>query len=196
MIVTWKILTVNADQKTDRFIKANLIARGFSVISIQEEEDAIRTLDHTSPDLIIIDVMIPEMDGIEFYRRLRQLSKIPAILIINHNMVNNIVDLMEIHADNYVTKPFGIEELLARVRAVLRRKGGGISPEKAIFVNDNLQINFAERWVTINGDEVDLSPTEYDLHREMAQNWLAWSKIPKNHQIQFTLKLLRFRESA
>ena len=164
------ILVVDDDPVIIKFITANLKARGFSVVSATNGEDALRALEQHLPDLVILDIMMPGVDGVEIFQRIHEWSQVPIIMLTAKNEVNDKVELLNMGADDYVTKPFGIEELLARVRAVLRRKGSGIPAEKAMFVNDNLRINFAERWVTINDEEVDLSPTEYDLLRELAQN--------------------------
>ncbi len=164
------ILVVDDDPVIVKFITANLKARGFAVVSAEDGEGALRALEQYLPDLVILDIMMPGMDGIEVVQRFREWSKVPIIMLTAKNEVNDKIELLHLGVDDYITKPFGIEELLARVRAVLRRKSVGIPPEKAIFVNDNLEINFAERTVTVNGKDVDLSPTEYDLLRELAQN--------------------------
>ncbi len=164
------ILIVDDDPVIIKFIAANLKARGFAVVSAEDGEGAMRALEQHLPDLVILDIMMPGIDGVEVCQRIREWSKVPIIMLTAKNELNDKVELLNLGADDYITKPFGIEELLARVRAVLRRKSGGIPPEKALFVNDNLKINFAERWVTLNDEEIDLSPTEYDLLRELAQN--------------------------
>ncbi len=164
------VLIVDDDPVIVKFVSANLKARGFGVVSADDGEGAIRALEQHLPDLVILDIMMPGMDGFEVCRRMREWSKVPIIMLTAKNELNDKVELLNLGADDYITKPFGIEELLARVRAVLRRKGGEAVSEKALFVNDNLKINFAERWATVDGKEIDLSPTEYNLLRELAQN--------------------------
>ncbi len=165
-----RILIVDDDPVIVKFVSANLKARGFGVLTAEDGESAIKVMEQTLPDLVVLDIMMPGMDGVEVCRRIREWSKVPIIMLTAKNELGDKVDLLNLGADDYITKPFGIEELLARVRAVLRRRTGTTTPETAIFTNDNLQINFAERWVTLDDKQIDLSPTEYDLLRELAQN--------------------------
>ena len=165
-----RILIVDDDPVIVKFVSANLKARGFGVLTAEDGASAIKVMEQTLPDLVVLDIMMPGMDGVEVCRRIREWSKVPIIMLTAKNELGDKVDLLNLGADDYITKPFGIEELLARVRAVLRRRTGNTTPETAIFTNDNLQINFAERWVTLDEKQIDLSPTEYDLLRELAQN--------------------------
>jgi two-component system KDP operon response regulator KdpE len=164
------ILVVDDDPVIVKFVSANLKARGFGVVAAEDGESAIKAMEQTLPDLVILDIMMPGMDGVEVCRRIREWSKVPIIMLTAKNELNDKVELLNLGADDYITKPFGIEELLARVRAILRRKVGAGSSDTVLFVNDDLEINFAERWVSLGGKQIDLSPTEYDLLRELAQN--------------------------
>ncbi len=164
------ILVVDDDPVIVKFVSANLKARGFSVVTAEDGEAAIKAMEQTLPDLVILDIMMPGMDGVEVCGRIREWSKVPIIMLTAKNELNDKVELLNLGADDYITKPFGIEELLARVRAILRRKVGAASSDTVLFVNDDLEINFAERWVSLDGKQIDLSPTEYDLLRELAQN--------------------------
>jgi len=164
------ILVVDDDPVIVKFVSANLKARGFNVVAAEDGEAAIKAMEQTLPDLVILDIMMPGMDGVEVCSRIREWSKVPIIMLTAKNELNDKVELLNLGADDYITKPFGIEELLARVRAILRRKVGAGSSDTVLFVNDDLEINFAERWVSLGGKQIDLSPTEYDLLRELAQN--------------------------
>ena len=164
------ILVVDDDPVIVKFVSANLKARGFNVVAAEDGEAAIKAMEQTLPDLVILDIMMPGMDGVEVCSRIREWSKVPIIMLTAKNELNDKVELLNLGADDYITKPFGIEELLARVRAILRRKVGAGSSDTVLFVNDDLEINFAERWVSLDGKQIDLSPTEYDLLRELAQN--------------------------
>ena len=164
------ILVVDDDPVIVKFVSANLKARGFNVVTAEDGESSIKVAEQTLPDLIILDIMMPGMDGIEVCRRIREWSKVPIIMLTAKNELNDKVELLNLGADDYITKPFGIEELLARVRAILRRKAGSGTSDAVVFINDDLEINFAERWVSVVGKQIDLSPTEYDLLRELAQN--------------------------
>lgn len=165
-----RVLLVDDDPFILKFVGANLKARNFDVITAEDGESALKAMEQQLPDLVILDIMMPVMDGIEVCQRIREWSKVPVIMLTAKNELTDKVTLLNLGADDYITKPFGIEELLARVRAVLRRKSGASIPDTATFVSDTLQINFAERLVTFDGRAVNLSPTEYDLLRELAQN--------------------------
>lgn len=165
-----RVLLVDDDPVILKFVGANLKARNFEVITAEDGESALRAMEQTLPDLVILDIMMPGMDGVEVCRRIREWSKVPVIMLTAKNELSDKVAVLNLGADDYITKPFGIEELLARVRAVLRRKAGTVVPDTATFISDDLQINFAERLVTVGGRAVNLSPHEYDLLRELAQN--------------------------
>ncbi len=165
-----RVLLVDDDPVILKFVGANLKARNFDVTTAEDGESALKAMEQTLPDLVILDIMMPGMDGVEVCRRIREWSRVPVIMLTAKNELNDKVTLLNLGADDYITKPFGIEELLARVRAVLRRKSGTNIPDAVIFVSDELQINFAERLVTVDGKAINLSPTEYDLLRELAQN--------------------------
>lgn len=165
-----RVLLVDDDPVILKFVGANLKARNFDVTTAEDGESALKAMEQTLPDLVILDIMMPGMDGVEVCRRIREWSRVPVIMLTAKNELNDKVTLLNLGADDYITKPFGIEELLARVRAVLRRKSGANIPDAVIFVSDELQINFAERLVTVDGKAINLSPTEYDLLRELAQN--------------------------
>ena len=164
------ILIVDDDPVILRFVGANLRARNFEVITAEDGKSALQAVEERLPDLVLLDIMMPGMDGLEVCRRIREWSGVPIIMLSAKTEVTDKVELLNLGADDYITKPFGVEELLARVQAVLRRKSGAKAPDAATFVSDDLQVNFAERWVTVSGKEVKLSPTEYDLLRELVQN--------------------------
>jgi two-component system KDP operon response regulator KdpE len=123
------------------------------------------------PDLIILDIMMPKMDGFAVCRRLREWSQIPIIMLSARNDEKDKVQCLDLGADDYIVKPFGASELIARVSAVLRRtKTADASPVKSSIASGELAINFTKRQVTRAGVEVKLTPTEYALLRELALN--------------------------
>jgi len=121
--------------------------------------------------LIILDKAMPKVDGVEVCRRLREWSQIPIIMLSVWSGVEDKVECLNLGADDYVTKPFGTDELVARVRAVLRRtETVTTAPTKSSFTCGDLEINFAQRRVTVAGNEVKVTPTEYSLLQEFALN--------------------------
>jgi len=123
------------------------------------------------PGLVILDIMMPGMDGFEVCRQLREWSKIPIIMLSARGDARDKVKCLDLGADDYITKPFGASELIARVRAVLRRSESvETTPVQPSVVYGDLKISFAQRQVTVAGNEVRLTPTEYNLLQEFVLN--------------------------
>ncbi len=168
---TQHILVVDDDQAMIKLLRANLQARGYPVLVAQDGAEALRVIEKNSPDLVILDIMMPKIDGLEVCKRIREWSKIPILILTALGDIGNKVNCFDIGADDYITKPFAIDELMARVRAVLRRsKTAGKQPTPSTFTNGALRVEFASRLVTVAGSEIKLSPTEYKLLRELILN--------------------------
>ncbi len=166
-----RILTVDDELSILRFLRSNLEDRGFTVISATNGEEALHMIEMELPDLIILDVMMPKMDGFEVCRQLREWSQIPIIMLSARGDEKDKVRCLDLGADDYIVKPFGADELIARVSAVLRRtKTASVSPTKSTVTSGDLVINFAARQVTRAGLEIKLTPTEYALLQELAVN--------------------------
>jgi two-component system KDP operon response regulator KdpE len=166
-----RILTVDDELSIIRFLRSNLEDRGYTVISATNGEEALHMIEMELPDLIILDVMMPKMDGFEVCRQLREWSQIPIIMLSARGDEKDKVRCLDLGADDYIVKPFGANELIARVSAVLRRtKTASVSPTKFTVTSGDLAINFAARQVTRAGLEIKLTPTEYALLQELAVN--------------------------
>ena len=166
-----KILVVDDEQRMIHFIRMNLDLEGFSVHEAYDGKDALDQIRKVMPDLVILDVMMPKMDGFETLALLRENSNVPVIILTARGEENDRVRGLELGADDYVTKPFSPRELVSRVRAVLRRaeppRGGG---GKAIQVDDRLRIDFDRHEIFVNNELVKLRPTEYRLLYHLVQN--------------------------
>ena len=166
-----RILIVDDELSILRFLRSNLEDRGYTVISATNGEEALHMIEMELPDLIILDVMMPKMDGFEVCRQLREWSQIPIIMLSARGDEKDKVRCLDLGADDYIVKPFGANELIARVSAVLRRtKTASVSPTKSTVTSGDLVINFAARQVTRAGLEIKLTPTEYALLQELAVN--------------------------
>ena len=166
-----RILTVDDELSIIRFLRSNLEDRGYTVISATNGEEALHMIEMELPDLIILDVMMPKMDGFEVCRQLREWSQIPIIMLSARGDEKDKVRCLDLGADDYIVKPFGANELIARVSAVLRRtKAASVSPTISTVTSGDLVINFASRQVTRAGLEIKLTPTEYALLQELAVN--------------------------
>jgi two-component system KDP operon response regulator KdpE len=152
-----------------RLLQSNLAGKGYEVIMAETGEEALQAMVHRTPDVMVIDLRMPGMDGLELTRRIRAQSPVPIIVLSGIGDEQSKVEALEQGADDYVTKPCGMEELLARIRSVLRRAAGARGSEP-IFASGDLSVNFDRREVRVNGQPVKLTPTEYDLLKFMIQN--------------------------
>ncbi|NLO75427.1 MAG: response regulator transcription factor [Clostridia bacterium] len=157
-------LVVDDESNILRFVRANLRASGFEVASATTGTEALAKFESEEPNIIILDIMLPELDGFSVCRRIRQVSDVPIIMITAKGDMQDAVEGLNAGADDYVTKPFAVEELLARVNAVLRRSQHDFcQPSSDQIKLGNLYIDMAQRRVYINGEAVHLTPTEFKL---------------------------------
>ena len=165
------VLVVDDETRILRFIRANLEAGGYKVLVATDGAAAIRLVEAEEPDLVLLDIMLPDVDGFEVLQRVRQFSVVPVIMITARTDESDRIRGLNLGADDYLTKPFSPDELMARVGAVMRRTrfADEMEPRPTLLCGD-LAINFAQRRVTRRGSEVRLSPTEYKLLYELAIN--------------------------
>jgi two-component system KDP operon response regulator KdpE len=166
-----RILIVDDDVGIIKSVRANLQANDCEVLTAMDGIEALSAIERDLPDLIILDITMPGMDGFEVCREVRKWSRIPIIMLSARHDVEEKAECLNIGADDYITKPFGVNELIARVRAVLRRSAEVLTtPAEPRFSCGNLNINFVERKVTVADNEVKLTPTEYSLLQELSLN--------------------------
>ncbi|MBN1977264.1 MAG: response regulator transcription factor [Anaerolineae bacterium] len=165
------ILVVDDEPRMTRFIRMNLELEGFQVVEAHNGLEALEKVRTDLPDLVILDVMMPELDGFETLEMLREISAVPVIMLTVRADEDDKVRGLELGADDYVTKPFGARELVSRVRAVLRRTQGEGKPEEAILrIDDRLSIDFNSREVIVEDERIKLRPTEYRLLYHLVEN--------------------------
>jgi len=167
-----KILIVDDSQDTTWLLKRVLTEEGYAVQLAHDGREGLRQAFDYRPDLVLLDVMMPDMDGWTMLSRLREFSDVPVIMLTAVGGEQSMVQGLDSGADDYVTKPYGMEELKARVRAVLRRRGvSEVGRSKLLqFDAGNLCIDPASQKVTVRGDVVNLTPTEYKLLLCLAYN--------------------------
>ncbi|GJL52758.1 MAG: DNA-binding response regulator [Nitrospirales bacterium] len=163
-----RILVVDDEPQIRRSLQVNLENKGYVVITAASGEEALDAIAQRQPDVVIIDLILPTINGIELTRRIRKQSPVPIIVLSAIGNEQKKVEALETGADDYVTKPFGMEELTARVRSALRRTimVPGTEP---IFKSGSLTINFERREVRLDDEPIKLTPTEYDLLKYMIQ---------------------------
>lgn len=161
------ILVVEDEQKIARFLELELTHEGYGVLLAANGTDGLDTALGAPVDLVLLDIMLPEIDGLEVLRRLRRESGVPVILLTARDELGDKVIGLDLGADDYITKPFRIEELLARIRAALRRTSG--TEQEKLAVGD-LELDTARRHVSRNGHALDLTKREFDLLEHLMRN--------------------------
>jgi two-component system KDP operon response regulator KdpE len=165
------ILVVDDESRMVRFVRMNLELEGFRVSEAGSGIDALEKVRDELPDLVLLDVMMPEMDGFETLQRLREISTVPVIMLTVKGEESDRIRGLELGADDYVTKPFSPRELASRIRAVLRRAEMPSPVAKSIVeIDDHLQIDFRQREVIVDGEHIRLRPTEYRLLYHLVNN--------------------------
>lgn len=165
-----KILVVDDDENTLWLLATLLTHHGFEVVKAASAAEALQSLRDQGPDLVLLDVMMPDMDGWEVCRRIRETSAVPIIFITAKSAVKDVVKGLEIGGDDYIVKPFDNQELLARIRTQLRRGAAPGGTEELNFADGNLRINFHTREVTVYARPVELTPKEFTLLSVLARN--------------------------
>ncbi|HYW47997.1 MAG TPA: response regulator transcription factor [Bryobacteraceae bacterium] len=160
-----KILVVDDDPQIRRVMKATLVGHNYEVIEARTGEDALQCLPREMPNLVLLDMNMPGIGGLETCRAIRSGSDIPVIILTVRNSEKDKVAALDAGADDYVTKPFGIEELLARIRAALRRSPASPEGGPHTFASPELEIDFDSRRVRVRGNEVRFTPKEFELLR-------------------------------
>jgi two-component system KDP operon response regulator KdpE len=163
-----RILLAEDEVALRDFVSRNLRARGFEVLEASNGLEAFALWEQADPHLLILDIMMPRMDGLEVCQRVREHSAVPIIVLTALDAESDKVAALDLGADDYLTKPFGVEELLARVRAVLRRtQGETLPPMGDIKQFGDLEIDLTGHIVRLHGAEVRLSPTEFALLKQL-----------------------------
>jgi two-component system KDP operon response regulator KdpE len=167
----YRILVVDDERRMVGFIRLNLEQDGFEVIEAYNGTEALERLRDSLPDLILLDVMMPDIDGFEVLRMIREISQVPVIMLTAKGEEDDKVKGLELGADDYVTKPFSPRELVSRVKAVLRRGSTFEEDEEGVIeIDDRLKIDFGRREVWVDEELVKLRPTEYRLLYHLVQN--------------------------
>lgn len=161
-----RVLVVDDERPIRRFLTTSLSAHGYAVFEAADGPEALAAVVDQRPDLVILDLGLPGMDGVEVTQRLREWTPLPIIILSVRDQEGDKIAALDAGADDYLTKPFGIGELLARLRVALRR--AAVPGGEPVFSAGELTVDLARRLVTVGGQEVQLTPTEFDLLRAFA----------------------------
>ena len=164
------VLLIEDDQNIVDLVRSNLLARDHGVVVSKDGSDALAALEAEQPDLVLLDLMLPEVDGFELCRQIRERSSVGIVVVSARRAETDKVRALNLGADDYLTKPFGIDELLARIHATLRRSRPAPQPAEApaTIVAGNVTIDLEKQQVLRDGERVHLTPTEFALLRELA----------------------------
>jgi DNA-binding response OmpR family regulator len=166
-----KILVVDDDENTCELIKMQLDMAGFDPVCARNGREALSAAKEHRPSLMVLDLVLPEMDGMDVFREVRRSTNVPVIMVTGKGDEFDRVLGLEMGADDYVIKPFSIRELMARIKAVLRRSGSGQSATEQQLLNlPGFYVNLLSREVRINDERIDLTPKEFDLLWHLARN--------------------------
>ena len=197
-----KILVVDDERPIRRFLNASLGNR-YTVLEAENGEDALRAAAINNPDVIILDLGLPDMDGTDVTRRLREWTDVPVIVISVRDSEQDKVAALDAGADDYLTKPFGTSELLARIRVALRRSNKPEN-ESAVYQNDDLLVDLVKREVRVKDRPVMLTPTEYSIlrtlvnyagkvltHQQLIKEVWGWNYEADSHLLRVNISNLR-----
>jgi DNA-binding response OmpR family regulator len=166
-----RILVADDEPAIRKFVRANLEARDYDTLLVTDGAEALAAIEKEIPDLLILDLMMPKMDGFEVCRRIREWSQIPIIVLSARGGEMDKVRCLEMGADDYITKPFGVDELMARVKAVFRRvQASKETTSLPAYNHDDLVVDFVNHLVLLKGESVNLTATEYRMLSYLALN--------------------------
>lgn len=163
-----KILIIDDEKEIRKLLRVTLSAHNFLLEESENGNSGVTKAAFFKPDLILLDLSLPDLDGLDVLRRIREFAKMPIIILSVRENENDKIEALDSGADDYITKPFGIGELLARIRASIRHSKAEINEPVIVF--DNLTIDLIKRIIKVGKNEVKLSPTEYDILKILAQN--------------------------
>jgi two-component system KDP operon response regulator KdpE len=197
-----RVLVVDDERAIRRFLTATLTAHGHLVFEAATGKEALRAVGAQRPDLVILDLGLPDMEGTEVLRRLREWSPIPVVVLSVREREEDKVAALDAGADDYLTKPFGVGELMARLRVAVRHTAP--TGKEPVFEVGNLRVDLGRRQMTLAGKEVSLTPTEYDLlrvlvrhagrvltHRQLLQEVWGAAYATETHTLRVNISNLR-----
>ena len=165
-----KVLIIEDEEKIARFIELELVHEGYEVDKCTDGREGLAMAESGNYNVILLDIMLPGLNGLEVLRRLRKTSSVPVIMLTARDAVMDKVSGLDLGADDYITKPFAIEELLARIRLVLRHNGAGAAPQSDDLTHGELALSVSRHEVHYGGDLIDLTAREFTLLQTLLEN--------------------------
>jgi len=203
------IVAVEDDPQIRRFLRTGLESHGFQIHEADTGKAGLTEAANRKPDLVILDLGLPDMDGVEVVRKIREWSPMPVIVLSARATETDKVAALDAGADDYLTKPFGLGELLARIRVALRHAGRAAQDKDGVFAVANLKVDLAHRRVQVEGKEVHLTPIEYRLlavlvrhagkvltHRQLLTEVWGPGHVERSHYLRIYMGGLRHKLEA
>jgi two-component system, OmpR family, KDP operon response regulator KdpE len=200
------VLVVDDEPQVRRFLRASLPHQGYRLIEATTGEEALREASTRGPDAILLDLGLPDLDGVEVTRRLREWSTVPIVVLSARGQESDKIEALDAGADDYLTKPFGIGELLARLRVALRHSSRAGASEEPVFEHGDLRVDLATQRVFSRGQEVRLTRTEYRLlaqlvkhagkvltHRQLLKDVWGPGSVNESHYLRVYMGQLRHK---
>ena len=199
-----RILVIEDDLQTRRFLKSNLAHRGWNVLESETGKTGLVLLKNETPDLLILDLGLPDIDGISIIKRLRQFSDLPILVLSARSLEQSKIEALDAGADDYLTKPFGIGELNSRLQALLRRISK--TPQHDFFETGDLKIDLGKRKVFVLEEEITFTPIQYRIlsilvqnaglvvtHRQLLKEVWGIEHLEDNHYLRIYMCQLRHK---
>lgn len=200
-----KILVIEDDLQTRRFLKSNLAHRGWNVTESETGKAGLTLLKNDTPDLLILDLGLPDMDGISIIKRLRQFSDLPVLVLSARSLEQSKIEALDAGADDYLTKPFGIGELNSRLQALLRRINKNLNYQET-FETGDLKVDLGKRKAFVLEQEITLTPIQYRIlsilvqnaglvvtHRQLLKEIWGVEHLEDNHYLRIYMRQLRHK---
>jgi len=165
-----KVLVIEDEPEIRRFLRVSLTNNGYDALEATKGEEGLKIAAESRPEVIILDLGLPDIDGSEVARKLREWSEVPIIVLSARDGENDKVNLLAIGADDYLTKPFGVPELLARIKVALRHASKAQIQDEPTFTAGGIKVDMSTRTVYLDGEEVHLTPNEYNLLLILVRN--------------------------
>jgi two-component system KDP operon response regulator KdpE len=200
------VLVVDDEPQVRRFLRASLPTQGYRLVEAETGADALREASTRGPDAVLLDLGLPDLDGVEVTRRIRQWSTVPIVVLSARGQESDKIEALDAGADDYLTKPFGIGELLARLRVALRHANRAAGAEEPVFEHGDLRVDLATQRVFSRGQEVRLTRTEYRLlallvkhagkvltHRQLLKDVWGPGSVNESHYLRVYMGQLRHK---
>ena len=201
------IIVIEDEAQIRRFLRTTLTAEGYQVIEAETGKQGMTAAETRKPDLIILDLGLPDMDGVEVVKAVRAWSSVPVIILSARSQESDKISALDVGADDYLVKPFGVGELLARIRVALRHVSSTANGEEVgVFSVDELKVDMVQRKVTVGGAEVHLTPIEYRLltvlikhagkvltHRFLLKEVWGPNYVDRPHYLRIYMGILRHK---